>query len=76
MRWLFGDWEPVWADQGQYSLDGYLHSTVVFEIQYSKKKRKFRLITRGYLAKQHPRYPYAVKTLASYLEAHNEKNFT
>lgn len=76
MNWLFGDWIPVWSHIGEWSRDGYIVKRATYEIQYSSDKQMYRLKCSGHHPKRHPTYPYVIKTLASYLEALNEKKFT
>lgn len=53
------DWRPVWTD---YSKGSRVYQAW-YEIQYSKRKNKYRLITGGYWPKEWPEYKVSVRVL-------------
>lgn len=59
------DWQTVWAYVSSWPLP--IHRAV-YEIQFSKRRNKYRLILEGYRPKQNDSYPEAVKLLNQFQE--------
>ena len=60
------DWKIVWSENGIWTHKGEHMYNVIYNIEYSSYRHKYKLISSGEQAKDHTMYPIACKKLAMF----------